>query len=73
VDLLRHTLLVFNNALHPGVFFTVAICYPSFSLYPVPYKTLKDMKHLLVSGLYVTYWTNIYLNNYVYLGAALWR
>ena len=50
----------------------VAICYTSFSLYFVPYETLKDIKRLLDSDFYVTFWTNIYLNNYVYLGAALW-
>ena len=65
--------LKLNNALHPAVFFMVAICYTSFSSYFVPYKPLNDMKHLLGSDFYVTYLTNIYLNNYVYLGAALWR
>jgi len=32
----------------------------------------EDMKHLLVSDFYVTFWTNIYLNINVYLCAALW-
>jgi hypothetical protein len=72
VDVLHHT-LVFNYALHPGLFFMVAVCYTSFILHSVRHKTLKDMKHLLDSDFYVTFRTNIYLNNYLYLGAALWR